>query len=136
MFSRLSHVTVWVLDQDRALAFYTDKLGLEVRTDARMGAFRWLTLGVPGQPELEIVLMEPKAGPMMDEAAAAKLRSLVEAGQLGGGVFNVEDCRKSYAELSARGVTFRGEPKEQPYGVEALFQDDSGNWFSMTQRTA
>lgn len=133
MIKRLSHATVWVLDQDRALEFYTTKLGFEVRTDARMGDFRWLTVGVPGQPDLEIVLMEPKAGPMMDEATASQLRELVEAGKLGSGVLAVDDCRRTYEELKAKGVVFMGEPSEQPYGIEAMLRDDSGNWFSMTQ---
>jgi len=133
MIRRHSHSTVYVLDQDRAKAFYTEKLGLDVRDDARMGDFRWLTVAPKTQPDACIVLMPIKAGPMMDEATAASLRSLVEKGVLGGGVFQTDDCRRTYEELKARGVQFVREPKQMPYGVEALFRDDSGNFFSLTQ---
>src|ERR1700709_2525270 len=101
MITRLSHATVYVLDHDRAIDFYTNKLGLEVRTDAKMGDFRWVTVGVPGQPELEIALMEPKAGMTMDEETAAQLRSLVQKGVLGGGVFETADCAATYEQLKA-----------------------------------
>jgi catechol 2,3-dioxygenase-like lactoylglutathione lyase family enzyme len=133
MIQRLSHATVYVLDHDRALAFYTGKLGLEVRTDARMGDFRWVTVGVPGQPELEIALMEPKPGMVFDEETAGQLRSLVAKGLLGGGVFETDDCAATYEELKARGVPFRGAPEKQPWGTAAIFTDDSGNFFSLTQ---
>lgn len=133
MITRLSHATVYVLDHDRAIDFYTNKLGLEVRTDATMGNFRWVTVGVPGQPELEIALMEPKAGRMMDEETASQLRSLVAKGVLGGGVFDTEDCQKTYELLKARGVEFRGAPEKQSWGTAAVFADDSGNFFSLSQ---
>jgi predicted enzyme related to lactoylglutathione lyase len=132
MIDRLSHATVYVLDQDRAKAFYTEKLGFELRQDVRMGDFRWLTVGPKAQPDLELVLM-PLQGGMMTEESAASLRALVESGKLGIGVFATRDCRKTYAELKARGVAFRSEPAERPYGIEAMFIDDSGNMFSLTQ---
>ncbi|MEZ4364171.1 MAG: VOC family protein [Kofleriaceae bacterium] len=139
MITRLSHATVYVIDQDRAKEFYCDKLGFEVRTDATMGTFRWLTVGSKTQPELELILMKIRAsdgmGPLgLDETNAAALRRLVEAGVLGPGVMQTDDCRRTYAELKERGVTFVSEPKEMPYGVEAVFRDDSGNFFSLTQR--
>jgi predicted enzyme related to lactoylglutathione lyase len=133
MITRLSHATIYVLDHDSALEFYTRKLGLEVRTDAKMGDFRWVTVGVPGQPELEIALMEPKAGMVFDAETAAQLRSLVKKGVLGGGVFETDDCVATYEELKSRGVPFRGAPEKQPYGIAAVFTDDSGNFFSLTQ---
>jgi len=133
MITRLSHATVYVLDHDRAIDFYTNKLGLEVRTDAKMGDFRWVTVGVPGQPELEIALMEPKAGMVMDEETAAQLRSLVSKGMLGGGVFETADCQATYEQLKARGVPFRSAPEKQPWGTAAVFADDSGNFYSLTQ---
>ena len=129
-----SHSSVYVLDQDSAKAFYTDKLGMEVRDDARMGDFRWLTVAPKTQPDACIILMPIKAGPMMDEGTAAQLRDLVKKGVLGGGVLETDDCRRTYEELKARGVTFIGEPKEMPYGIEALFRDDSGNFWSMGQK--
>jgi catechol 2,3-dioxygenase-like lactoylglutathione lyase family enzyme len=135
MIQKLSHATVWVLDQERAKTFYTEKLGFKVNTDVTMdGGFRWLTVNPPGQPDMEIVLMAIGAGGMMDEEAAAALRGLVEKGVMGAGAFETADCRKTYEELKARGVRFMGEPAERPYGIEAILQDDSGNWFSMTER--
>lgn len=134
MIRRMSHTSVYVLDQDRAKKFYTEKLGFEVRTDAKMGDFRWLTMGPKGQSDLELVLMPIRAGMMMPEEACAKLRSLVEGGYMGAGVFGTTDCKKTYEELKARGVEFKSEPTERPYGIEAVFKDDSGNWFSLTER--
>jgi catechol 2,3-dioxygenase-like lactoylglutathione lyase family enzyme len=133
MIQKLSHATVWVLDQERAKAFYTEKLGFEVRTDAKLGDFRWLTVAPKGQPDLEMVLLTPTASPMMDEATAQAIRELVKKGVLGAGVLATADCRKTYEELKARGVEFVQPPTERPYGVEAVLKDDSGNWFSMTQ---
>lgn len=136
MIRRVSHTTVYVLDQDRAKAFYTDKLGFEVRQDVsmpEMGGFRWLTVGPKGQPDLEVILMPVRSGPTMDEETTATLRGLVQKGALGAGVLHTDDCRKTYAELKAKGVEFVCEPQERPYGIEAVLKDDSGNWFSMTQ---
>jgi len=133
MLKHLSHATVYVLDHDSAIEFYTKKLGLELRTDARMGDFRWVTVGVPGQPELEIALMEPKAGMVFDAETAAQLRALVKKGVLGGGAFETDDCMKTYEELKARGVSFRGAPKREVYGLATTFTDDSGNFFSLAQ---
>ncbi|HVR08881.1 MAG TPA: VOC family protein [Thermoanaerobaculia bacterium] len=134
MIQRLSHTTIWVDDQDAAFDFYVHKLGLEIRTDATMdGGFRWLTVGPKSQPGFEIVLMKIAAGPHLDEAAASTLRDLLRKGALGGGVFETADCRATYEELKANGVTFTVPPKEQFYGIEATFTDPAGNWFSLTQ---
>jgi catechol 2,3-dioxygenase-like lactoylglutathione lyase family enzyme len=134
MIQKLSHTTIYVLDQERAKEFYTDKLGFEVRADQTMGNFRWLTVSPKGQAEPEIVLMSVSQSPSLDDESRATLRRLLESGKLGACVFQTNDCRKTYAELKARGVKFRSEPEERFYGVEAMFQDDSGNWFSLTQR--
>jgi catechol 2,3-dioxygenase-like lactoylglutathione lyase family enzyme len=134
MIQRLSHATVYVLDQDRAKDFYVGKLGFEVRTDQTMGSFRWVTVSPKGQPDLELVLMKISSGPMLDEASAAQIRSLVEKGAFGVGVLETADVRKDYQELSKKGVRFKGPPEERPYGIETLMQDDSGNWFSVVQR--
>src|SRR5438270_500422 len=121
MIRRLSHTTVYVLDQDEALKFYRDKLGFEVRTDATMdGGFRWLTVGPKTQPDLELVLMKVVEGPMCDAATAATLRQLVQKGTFGIGVFETDDCRATYAELQAKGVEFVQPPEERFYGIEAL----------------
>jgi catechol 2,3-dioxygenase-like lactoylglutathione lyase family enzyme len=135
MIKKMSHTTIYVTSQDEALKFYTEKLGFEVRTDATMeGGFRWLTLGLKSQPELEFVLMEPKAGMMMDEETAGQLRALIGKGVLGAGVFDTDDVHATYEELKGRGVEFMSPPAERPYGIEALFKDNSGNWFSLTER--
>ena len=131
MIRALSHATIYVNDQDAALEFYTKKLGFEVRTDARMDDFRWLTVGPKDQPDLELVLMKP--GAMLDEATRKTLQELVAKGAMGAGVFRTADCRATYEELKARGVEFMSEPAERPYGIEAVFKDNSGNWFSLTQ---
>src|SRR5262245_24446181 len=133
MIKRLSHATIYVKDQDRAKKFYVDKLGFDVRTDERMGDFRWLTVGPKDQPDMEIVLMSPGGGSMFDDETATRIYELMDRGALGAGVFETNDCRKTYEELKAKGVEFMSEPEERPYGVEATFKDDSGNWFSLTQ---
>jgi catechol 2,3-dioxygenase-like lactoylglutathione lyase family enzyme len=135
MISRLTHTPVWVLDQDAALEFYTGKLGFEVRTDATMDTFRWLTVGPPDQPDFELILANP-GPPMLDPESAAQIRAMVAKGALGAGVFATDDCARAYAELSERGVQFVTEPTERSYGIEAVFRDNSGNWFSLTQRAA
>jgi predicted enzyme related to lactoylglutathione lyase len=132
MITRYSHANIWVMDQDEALAFYTEKLGLEVRSDVTMDGFRWLTVGAKEQPDVELILVEP-GPPIVDEEAAQHIRALVTKGAMGAGLFATEDCRKTHEELSAKGVEFVQEPAERPYGIEAIFRDNSGNWFSLTQ---
>lgn len=134
MIQRLTHTSVWVLDQERAKRFYTEILGFELREDQSMGGFRWLTVSPKGQPDLELVLMPVGTSPMVDEQTAKTLRELVEKGTFGGGVLETADCKQSYAELKEKGVVFLSEPQERPYGIEALLKDDSGNWFSLVQR--
>jgi catechol 2,3-dioxygenase-like lactoylglutathione lyase family enzyme len=134
MIKKLSHATIYVTNQDEAYDFYVNKLGFEVRTDAKMdGGFRWLTVGPKSQPDIEIVLMEPKPGFMFAEETVNQLRSLIEKGVMGAGVFEADDCRATYAELKKRGVEFMSPPEEKFYGIEAIFKDNSGNWFSLTQ---
>lgn len=135
MIQRLSHVTIYVLDQDAAYDFYVNKLGFDVRTDSKMdNGFRWLTVGPKGQPDLEIALMPTTPGPMVDEETSRLLRTLIERGAMGSGVLETADCQKTYEELVARGVEFKSPPTDRFYGIEALFKDNSGNWFSLTQR--
>jgi catechol 2,3-dioxygenase-like lactoylglutathione lyase family enzyme len=134
MIKKMSHASVFVSNQEEALSFYRDKLGFKVHTDAMIGEdFRWLTVCAADQPDFEIILMEPKAGMLMDEASATQLRALIDKGILGAGAFHTDDCRATYAELKGRGVEFLSEPTERPYGIEAVFKDNSGNWFSLTQ---
>ena len=134
MIQRLSHVSVYVLDQDEAYDFYVNKLGFEVRMDAKMdNGFRWLNVGPKGQPNLQIILMPTSPGPMLDQETSDALRTLIRKGVLGGGVFQTANCQQTYEELKAKGVEFGQPPTERFYGIEALMKDNSGNWFSMTQ---
>ena len=138
MVQHLAAIALLVRDYDEAIDFYVGKLGFEVRTDATMGKFRWLTVGPKTQPDFELILMKlqpSEMGPMgLTPERAQALRQLVEAGVLGAGVFEVDDCRKTYEELKAKGVTFKFPPTERFYGIETVVQDNSGNWFSLTQR--
>lgn len=133
MITGLSHASVLVNDQDEAKTFYTETLGFEVRNDITLDGFRWLTVGPKAQPDLEIVLSLPSP-PMFDEETAEVVRGLVARGVLGPGVMRTDDCRATYEELKAKGVDFVQEPAERPYGIEAVFRDNSGNWFSLTER--
>jgi catechol 2,3-dioxygenase-like lactoylglutathione lyase family enzyme len=132
MITNISLVTVYCLDQDAARDYYVDVLGFEPRTDVTMGeGFRWVTVGHPSQPELEITLMTP--GPPLEQDAADFIRRQLEAGKMGGIGLRVDDCRKTYSELSAKGVTFLQEPSDRPYGVEAVMRDVSGNWLVLVE---
>ena len=133
MITKLTHATIYVLDQDRAKDFYVNKLGMECRDDARMGDFRWLTVGPKAQPDVRIVLMPIAASPMLDAKHADALRALVAAGALGGGVLVTDDLRRDYEQLTAKGVEFPKPPTEEPYGFAAVFKDDSGNYFSFNE---
>ena len=135
MVTRLSHSCIYVLDQDSAYNFYVNTLGFTVKTDAMFGpGNRWLTVSPPQQPDLEITLMPVKAGMSLNEEKSEMLRKLVESGTFGFGVFECDDIYATYEELKTKGVKFKKEPKEEFYGIEALFVDDSGNWFSLCQR--
>ena len=137
MLKQLTNTQVWVHDQDEALAFYTEKLGLELREDVtvpEMGNFRWLTVGVPGQDDVAITLMAVPGPPVFDEDTRARILELMARGASGGLFFATDDCRASYEELKDRGVEFTQEPTEQPYGIDAGFRDPSGNQFRMAER--
>jgi catechol 2,3-dioxygenase-like lactoylglutathione lyase family enzyme len=136
MLTNLTHVNVWVHDQDEALAFYTEKLGMELRDDVtvpEMSNFRWLTVGVPGQPDVALTLMSVPGPPVFDADTREQLEALMAKGAAGGLFFSTDDCRASYEELSGRGVEFQQEPTEQPYGIDAGFRDPSGNQMRMVQ---
>ncbi|HZM80419.1 MAG TPA: VOC family protein [Candidatus Limnocylindrales bacterium] len=133
MITNVSLVTVYCLDQTQARDFYVDVLGFEVGTDITMGdGYRWVTVKHPHQPELEVTLMTP--GPPLDEEMAAMIRRQLEKGQMGGLGLRVDDCRKTFEELNAKGVTFIQEPADRPYGVEAVMRDVSGNWLVLVER--
>ena len=135
MIKRMSHANIYVLDQDSAYDFYVNKLGFKVHTDAPMGpGMRWLTVTSPDQPELEIILMPVSEGLNFTKESAEQMRTLVKNGTFGFAVFESDDIYATYEELKAKGVEFTKPPKEEFYGVEALFKDDSGNWFSLGQK--
>ncbi len=132
----LANTQLWVHDQDEALAFYTQKLGMDVRMDvtvAEMGDFRWLTVGPAGQPDIAIVLMAIPGPPVMDPETAEEVKSLMAKGFAGTIFLTTEDCHASYEELKGRGVEFVEEPEERPYGIDSSFRDPSGNAIRLTQ---
>ena len=133
---KLSNAQLWVHDQDEALDFYTKKLGMEVRSDVtlpEMGNFRWLTVGPAGQPDVAITLMAIPGPPVMDDATAEQVRSLVAKGFAGTIFLTTDDVHADYDELRARGVEFSEAPEERPYGIDSGFHDPSGNSFRLTQ---
>lgn len=127
---------LWVHDQQAALEFYTQKVGMEVRMDVtmpEMGNFRWVTVGSIGQPEVSIVLMAIPGQPIMDDATANQVRELMGKGFAGTIFLVTDDCRASHKELVERGVAFVEDPEERPYGIDAAFRDPSGNHIRITQ---
>lgn len=132
MISKVTHMSILVLDQESARDFYTNKLGFKVVTDAPMGEdARWLTVSPPNQTDLEIILTPVKS--MFTKEASEVLRELVKKGTFGSAVFTCDDIFATYEELKAKGVQFTKAPKKEFYGIEAIFKDDSGNWFSLAQ---
>jgi uncharacterized glyoxalase superfamily protein PhnB len=133
---KIGSAQVWVHDQDVALDFYTNKLGMEVRSDVtvpELGNFRWLTVAPPGQEDVSIVLMAIPGPPVIDAQTADEIRSLMGKGFASTVFLVTENCQKSYEELTARGVEFTEAPEERPYGVDSGFRDPSGNSFRLTQ---
>jgi uncharacterized glyoxalase superfamily protein PhnB len=133
---KIANAQLWVHDQDEALAFYTEKLGMEVRSDvtlAEMGDFRWLTVSPPGQEDVAIVLMAIPGPPVMDEESAEQLRTVMAKGFAGTVFLTTDDCRASYEELRSRGVEFSEPPEERPYGIDSGFRDPSGNSIRLTE---
>ena len=135
MLKSLTNVAVWVHDQDEALAFYTDKLGLELRDDVtvpELNNFRWLTVGIPGQ-DVAVSLVAVPGPPVFDDETRAQILNVMAKGAAGGLIFSTDDCKASYEELKDKGVEFQQEPSEQPYGIDAGFRDPSGNQARMVQ---
>ena len=133
---KIATTQVWVNDQDEALAFYTDKLGMEVRADvtmAEMGDFRWLTVSPPGQEDIAIVLMAVPGAPVFDEHTENAIRELTAKGAASAIFLTTDDVRAEYETLKSRGVEFVEEPEERPYGIDCGFRDPSGNHFRLTQ---
>jgi uncharacterized glyoxalase superfamily protein PhnB len=133
---RLSTAQLWVHDQDEALAFWTEKVGMEVRADVtlpEMGDFRWLTVGPPGQEDVAIVLMAIPAPPVMDADTAEQVRNLMAKGFAGTVFLTTDDVRGEYETLKERGVEFTDPLQERPYGIDSGFRDPSGNSIRLTE---
>ena len=133
---KIANAQLWVHDQDEALAFYTQKLGWEVRADVtlpELGNFRWLTVGPAGQPDVAVVLMKIPGQPVMDGETAEQVRSLMAKGFAGTVFLTTDDCQGSYEELKGRGVEFTEPPEDRPYGIDSGFRDPSGNSIRLTQ---
>jgi catechol 2,3-dioxygenase-like lactoylglutathione lyase family enzyme len=144
MIQKMSHATIFVLDQDEAKDFYVGKLGFEVKVDQSLpNGFRWLTVAPKGQSEVEIILLKVGSGTNFiklkggdgknDTKDVDAMATLLKKGMFNAGAFQTADCRKTFEELKAKGVEFVSEPKDQFYGVESVFKDPFGNWFSLTQ---
>jgi catechol 2,3-dioxygenase-like lactoylglutathione lyase family enzyme len=139
MAMKITHVQVWVHDQDEALDWYTNKLGFEVRSDvtmAELGDFRWLAVGPPGQPEVAVTLMAVPGAPVFDDATATAIKELVSKGAATGIFLQTDDLDGVYEELKGRGVEIVDEPTERPYGKDMGFRDPSGNQMRMMQQPA
>lgn len=135
MITRLNHVSIYVLNQESAYHFYVNKLGFKVHTDATMGpGMRWVTVCPPEQPDLEITLIPVEEGMHFTKDSAASMRTLVENGTFGFGIFECNNLEQTFEELKAKGVVFKKPPTREFYGYEALFLDDSGNWFSLGEK--
>jgi uncharacterized glyoxalase superfamily protein PhnB len=133
---KLGNTQLWVHDQDEALAFYTEKLGWEVRSDVtlpELGDFRWLTVGPPAQRDVAVALMAIPGPPVMDAETAEQVRTLMAKGFAGTLFLTTDDVQATYEELKGRGVEFTEEPEERPYGIDSGFRDPSGNSFRLTQ---
>jgi uncharacterized glyoxalase superfamily protein PhnB len=133
---KIANAQLWVHDQEEALAFYTEKVGMEVRADVtlpEMGDFRWLTVGPAGQEEVSIVLMAIPGPPVMDPDTAEQVSALMAKGFAGTVFLTTDDCQASYEELRARGVEFTEAPEERPYGIDSGFRDPSGNSLRLTE---
>jgi predicted enzyme related to lactoylglutathione lyase len=133
---KINSAQLWVHDQDEALAFYTQKLGWEVRADVtlpEMGDFRWLTVGPAGQTNIAVVLMAIPGPPVFDSETSEQVKALMAKGAAGTVFLTTDDCRASYEELKGRGVEFIDQPEERPYGIDAGFRDPSGNHLRLTQ---
>ena len=133
---KISFAGVWVHDQDEALAFYTEKLGWEVRADVtlpELGGYRWLTVGPASQPDVSVLLNAVPGPPVVDAVTSDQIRTLMAKGWAGNVLLTTDDAQASYDELTARGVEFTEPPEERPYGIDAGFRDPSGNSLRLTQ---
>ncbi|MEO6570715.1 MAG: VOC family protein [Ilumatobacteraceae bacterium] len=133
---RIHSTQIWVHDQDEALEFWTNKVGMELRSDVtlpEMGDFRWLTVGWADQSDVSLVLMKVPGPPMVDEAVSGAIADLMGMGYAGTIFLATDDCQKTYEEMSDRGVEFVDAPFDTPYGIDSSFRDPSGNSIRVSQ---
>ena len=134
MITKLNVATIYVLDKEEALDFYVNKLGLEVGSDYTQGNYRWLTVRVPSQPDVEVSLEQP-GPPLHDDATAEQIRELITKGAMSGLVFHTDDIRALYETLQERGVTdFTQEPIDHFYGTDMGLRDPFGNAIRILER--
>lgn len=134
MITNVSLQNVWVRDIDASRDFFVDKLGFVLNTDVTMNDYRWCTVNHPDHPELQLTFALPER--MLDAEDAELVNRLLSKGSISGGGLHVDDCRKTYEDLVAKGVEFVSEPAERPYGVEAVMRDNSGNWWVLVEPRA
>jgi uncharacterized glyoxalase superfamily protein PhnB len=132
---KIASAQVWVHDQEVALKYWTEKVGMEVRQDITLTelGFRWLTVGPPRQDDVSIVLMAVPGPPIMDEATREQVMEIVAKGFAGTVFLTTDNCQATYEQLKARGVEFTEAPHQMPYGIDSGFRDPSGNSVRLTQ---
>jgi catechol 2,3-dioxygenase-like lactoylglutathione lyase family enzyme len=136
---QINTAQLWVHDQDEALAFYTKKVGMEVRADVtvpELGDFRWLVVAPAGQQDVGIVLMAIPGEPVMDSQTADDVRNLMAKGFAGTVFLTTDDVQADYEAMKSRGVEFTDQPEERPYGIDCGFRDPSGNSLRLSQLNA
>ncbi|MFJ6834886.1 VOC family protein [Streptomyces sp. NPDC091209] len=132
---KLSQCFISVDDHDKALAFYRDVLGLEVRGDVGFEGMRWVTVGSPLQPDVEIVLEPPAADPEASPADKQAMAELLAKGMLRGVIFSTTDCDELFERVRASGAEVLQEPADQPYGLrDCAFRDPAGNLLRFTEK--
>ena len=136
MITKLTHSFIYVLKLDSAINFYTYTLGLKIHTDIVVNGERWVTLALPEQPELELLLVVVDEGMIFKSNQVKQMQLLIKEQTLSFGVFECQNLLATYEELKMKGVTFCIEPyrNSELDEYEAAFFDDSGNWFRLTQK--
>jgi uncharacterized glyoxalase superfamily protein PhnB len=133
---RIASAHLWVHNQEVALKYWTENVGMEVRQDVsfpELGDFRWVTVGPPGQNDVSIVLMAIPGEPVMDKVTREQVAEVMAKGFAGTVFLTTDNCQASFEQLKSRGVEFTSEPEQMPYGIDCGFRDPSGNSVRLTQ---
>ena len=132
MITNISIISIFVKDQDESKKFYTDVLGFKEKDDITLGdGYRWCTVVHPAQPELQVNLAVP--GPPIAPGMVEAIARAQDGGGMPAVGLNVDDCQRTYEQLSAKGVEFLQPPSKRPYGTEAVCRDNSGNWLVLVE---